>query len=212
MAQVISGGEQGFNALAYGMPHPGTIEFLQGQMSNLTQRLQGAQDIFMQHAQQVYDQFYSSDALRIARAALRHVDTMWQSDSIQLLSEIGQFQNAPLSMIPYIMAEPTTRALYHAQRIDGYSEEYVDIEPGLVGEQHYHYRRVMDGVIVMNEDDSPNAREWYADTFTDELIEGDEDLTIVDQNDILNSWQHQRYFASCENGEDYTSKFNARMG
>lgn len=212
MAQVISGGEQGFSALAYGMPHPGTIDFLQGQMANLTQRLSGAQDVFMAHAQQVFDSFYSSDALRIARAALRHVDSIWQSDSIQLLSEIGQFQNAPAAMIPYLMAEPGTRQMYIDQRIDGYSDSYVDIEPGAVGEQHYHYRRVMDGIIVMNEDTAPNAHEWHSDTFDDDLLEGDSDLVIVDQNDILNSWQHQIYFRSVEDGEDFTSKYNARMG
>ncbi len=212
MAQVVHGGEVGFRALAYGMPHPGTVSFLQSQMQDLTQRLQGAGEIFLQHAQQTYDSFLGSDAVRMARAALRHVDTIWQSDAIQYLGEIGQFQNAPAMMVPYIMAEPETRAMYHAQRLDGYSESYVDIEPDRVGEMHYHYRRVMDGVIVLNEDDSPNAPEWYADTFEDDLMEGDEDLTIVDQNDILLSWQHQRHFIRQEGGDDFTSKFNARMG
>ena len=49
------------------------------------------------------------------------------------------------------MAQPDIRSLYHKGHCDGYSDTYVDMEPGLVGEQHYDYRRVMDGVVEETE-------------------------------------------------------------
>ena len=97
----------------------------------------------------------------------------------------------------------TLRLMYHQQRCEGYTDTYVDMHPGDVGEQHYDYRRVVDG-MVMEQDDELVSVQYF-----DEIKEGDE-LDIDDQVAILRTWDSVKA-AIEENKEDPTSPFNASL-
>jgi hypothetical protein len=190
MAQVLAGGNDAFDALAYGRPHPGTMQFLETQLSHMSQSLTQAGQQFMAGAAEVYDRLNGATAMRILRAAGRAAKSIWQSEDIKALFDIGQFQHAPLVMQRWIMTEPSVRGLYHAQRCDGYSDTYVDLHPHDIGEAHYDYRRVMDGMVVMGtgEDEGWSSTTYFEDTVADEIP-----LSFEDQNDILQTWEAIRW-------------------
>jgi hypothetical protein len=114
-------------------------------------------------------------------------------------------QNASLTMQRWIMAEPTVRTLFHKQLCDGYSDTYVDMYPGRVGEDHYDYRRVMNGVVVPHEE-----RGGDATTYMEDLIPDDVELDLNDQIDIISSWQFIQAKVA-ERNEDPTSKYNGTL-
>ena len=94
--------------------------------------------------------------------------------------------------------------MYHDQRLDGYSDTYVDTDPGVIGEQHYDYRRVMSGIMA------PVADELYYTSYIEQLRDEADELTASDQFRILDTW------ANIENlilsgGKDPTSPWNADM-
>lgn len=211
MANVIYGDDLQFRALAYGAPHPGTLEFLANQFNNVSQVVQNGAAMFTERVRSMYDEFNSETAMRLTQAAIRRVTTLWGGDSIRLLDSIADFQNAPNKMVRWIMAEPSVRELYHQQRLDGYSDLYVDVHPGAVGEHHYDYRRVMDGIVVLNDDPDENTPEWYAVSYIEDLIEDDVALTLPEQVDIMDTWKAVARHIKI-GGDDPTSRYNAQLG
>jgi hypothetical protein len=212
MAQIIDGGNLMFKSLMYGRPHPGTMQFIENQMGYMSQSLSDAGRRFVEEAQNMYAHLESSNAMRAIRSVGRAVRSLWQLDEIRELNDIGQLQHAPLTMQRWVMAQPQIRSLFHQQRLDGYSDSYVDLAPGQIGEEHYDYRRVMDGMVVVDETpDESGEFGWTATTYLEELLPEDSDLMLDEQQDILATWGH--LLSSLERGkEDPTSKYNADLG
>lgn len=177
------GAADAFDALVYPQQHPDTVRFLQNQVSNIANTLTDAGRAFMQRSREVFEQYNSSAAMRFAREVMQSVKGAFETPCIKPLWTVNEMQNASLLMQRWIMANPTVRKMYHAQRCDGYSDTYVDMAPGVIGEDHYDWRRVMDGAIVFDEDG-----DWKSTQYLDELIEGDRDLLHEEKVDILNTW------------------------
>jgi hypothetical protein len=205
MAKLLAGGGDTFDALAYGRPHPGTMQFLEAQLNTATQHLTQAGQSFMATAHDLWERTNGSTAMRVMRAAARAARSLWDSDEIKALLEIGQLQHAPPTMQRWIMAEPTIRKLYHNQACDGYEGTYVDMHPKDIGEGHYDYRRVMDGVVVLDEDGG-----WHSDQWAEELLPDDTDLPLEDQVDILDTWAAIKSHV-VHGKEDPTSKWNSTL-
>jgi hypothetical protein len=212
MAQVFVGGDEYFNALTSGNPHQGTINFIQGQFNNPSSNLSETSRRFQEQARVSIEASLNSTAMRLATAATRKLRSLWNENSIQVLTDVGDFQYAPLVMQRYIMAHPTTRRLYQQERCDGYSDTYVDIHIGDVGEDHYDYRRVMDGVVVFSDEEDENGDlDWSSTTYLDELDEDDEELEFESQLDIIQSWETMDEHYKSGKTDDLTSKYNAEL-
>jgi hypothetical protein len=199
MANLFIGGTREFDALVYNQKHPGTVDYLAQQVERLpfiSQQLTDAGRQFFSTAQQLYDEFNSAEALRLARAALRKAGSTFQSNTIRSCFDVGAMQTAPLVMQRFIMAEPLVRQMYVDQRCDGYADTYVDVHPGEIGRSHYDYRRVMDGMVV----DGGEEADWKATMFIEDLLEGDRELAADEKVDILNTWDMVR--ALMEAGDD----------
>ena len=211
MAQIIDGGTLTFDALVYGKMHSGTQNFLASKVQDMTYGLTDAGRRFMSGAQDLYERVSGSEAARMLRAAGRAVSNVWRADDIRTLIDIGSIQHAGLQMQRWIMAEPTIRSLYHKEQVDGYSDTYVDMHPGVVGESHYDYRRAMDGlVMVAEEEDEEGEFGWSATTYFEDLYEDDNDLDLEEQLDIQDTWRALREHI-LRKGDDPTSKFNAAL-
>ena len=111
----------------------------------------------------------------------------------------------------YLMAEPTTRQMYIDQRCDGYSDTYVDVDPGTIGPAHYDYRRATDGLLM--DSPTPDANGdygWTAVTYMEELLPDDVELTLSEQVDIQYSWQWLKAIMA-EGEQDPVSRYNADL-
>lgn len=207
--QVITGGARTFSALAYQNQHPENQNYFAQKLQNFTQTFGDAVGNvaggFMSNAGELFDKFYGSEAVRLAKAAVRKVKSIWERDDIRELFGIGEIQQAKLIMQRWIMAEPVYRQMYHEQRCDGFSNSYVDLEPGAVGDAHYDYRRVMDGLLVDDEEEG-----WSMTHYIEDLREGDVDLELDEQLTILSVWDVVRMHAKA-GGEDPGSVYGDKL-
>jgi hypothetical protein len=199
---LTASGDNEFDALVYGArKHPGTIAYLQKQLEpfrsggGLTEF--GRQ--FADTARSLYESFNGSEAMRLARAAIRRAGALYMSDTIQSIWELGRLQNAPVAMQRWIMAEPETRRLFHQQRCDGFSDTYIDVEPGAIGEAHYDWRRIHDGLAQKTADG-----ELVFEQYWERLKEGDRHLELDEQSDIIATHSFARAHALAGT-EDHTS-------
>lgn len=200
MATLVEGGSDLFDALAYTMPQPGVYDFLAHRAQNYSNLLTSSGSQFLQNVKSYYDAITESEAMRIARAAMRKVENIWNADTIRYINDVQHMQAAGLQMQRWIMAEPTIRQMYIRQECEGYGDAYVDQDPGLVGERHYDYRRVMNGIVVEQDEG------WYASTFIEDLRPGDRELMLDEQADILHTWENVRA-AIRHRKQDPTSRF-----
>jgi len=186
--QVGYGDDMAFRALVYGAErHPGTINYLENSVSsvaNLSNTLTEAGQQFFANSREMLNSFTGSQAMQLARAALNKMNNLFSRTDIHFISELDKLQNAQPIMQRFIMAQPDVREIYHQQRCDGYSDTYVDMEPGGVGENHYDYRRVMNGIFVADEEGNDKVS-IYLDT----LHEGDRELSHDEQTSILKTWE-----------------------
>lgn len=185
MVTIVDGGRNAYAAISFGMPNPNTVTFLQNQFSTLSNVMGDVGNTFIQRGRELFDKYHGVEAMRLAKAAIRATQHMFMHDTILELSTISQLQQAKPVMQRWIMACPDIRTVYHRQQCDGYSGSYVDMHPGMIGPDHYDYRKVMDGVMVVGDDDSDF--DWKYNTWFDDE-EGDINLTFSDKTAILSVW------------------------
>lgn len=211
MVQVITGGEEVFDALLYGKKHPSTSAFLRQQVENVSDRLTDASRSFFSHARDVYERISGSEAARRARAASRSLKSIWNTDDVHAMTEVHQMQHAKPVMQRWIMAQTDIRRLFQKQRCDGYEGSYVDVFPGDIGENHYDWRRVNNGFVhFVTDEDGNETDDWYASTYMDDLLPDDEELTLEEQVDIHDTWSNVVAQIRA-GGSDPTSKWDSEL-
>jgi hypothetical protein len=204
MASFYEGNLDTFKAVIHGEAHPNTARFLENMVDRPSMAIGAASQAFMGRAREVYDQVSGSNAMRRIRAAGRQIGSQWDRNEIRPLLTVPQLQVAPLKMQRWLMAEPTVRKLYHSQQCDGYSEQYIDNAPGDIGDSHYDYRRVMNGIVAETEDG------WVSTEYLDDIPDDDIDLEFDQQYDILRSWSTIAA-AVMRKEDDPTSIYNAEL-
>lgn len=191
MSGVLYGGVNDANALLYGRKHPNAIAYLEQNATRFQQYLEqspmltDAGRMFFQQSQEAIQQVIEADAMRYANAALRKVQEMFQPDIIKPLWDLAGLQTASLTMQRWIMADPTVRELYQQQRLDGFSDTYVDMHPGTIADSHYDYRQVMHGLM---QDDPDDPEGFKVSFYFDELVEGDRELVLDEKIAITSTW------------------------
>ncbi|MBW6072775.1 hypothetical protein KZ856_38035, partial [Pseudomonas aeruginosa] len=118
---------------------------------------------------------------------------------------LEQLQTANPIMQRYIMAQERLRGMHLNNMVEGYADSYVNHHGDRVGERHYDYRRVMDEVLVVN-DDHTVVKQFY-----EEIPEGDKELSLYEKVDILRSWNLVNV-ALDENEMDPTSPVGNLLG
>jgi hypothetical protein len=205
MVMIVQGDTNVFNALVYGAErHPNTMQYLQNQASQFSGALTEFGQTFMQGAQQLYETFNSSEAMRAARAAVRKFDAIFLPDRIQMLETIGNLQHAPLTMQRYIMAEPTVRRYFLTQRVDGYSDTYQNVWGNDWKVDHYDWRQIHNGVMEETEEGHV-MHHWL-----DDVLEGDRPLHFGEKVDAIHSGESAAAYIELGR-EDPTDKRNNKL-
>lgn len=169
-------------------------DYLQHQMSNIASK-------FGAMGNQIYDTLansynYLTDSLRkySIRNELEREGVIELDNHFEYIDTFEGLQNANVAMQRWIMAEPTIRAIYLEQNCNGYGKEYINLSGDTVGEENYDYRRVMNGILTIDENDYNTAP-----TYIDDLIEGDRELELYEQDRVIQTWQAMRHImATCK--------------
>ena len=174
----ISGGEDAFNSLLF-TPRPEVVEYLQQNMYQALDKLQGYNDQFVQVTQNMFNAVNSADAIQRAKQFLHSAQSSIDPNAIYPLYE-NNIYDANTVMQRYVMVEPTIRKLYEEQRCYGYDDMFLDINPDITAKnikEHDDYRAVMDGVLQFTDDTG------YWENYLDVTP-----LDIMDQVAVLTTW------------------------
>ena len=208
--------------MLYPDQHQNNQNFIQERIQQVSQQLGSVVSDFgtkfMERAKNLYEQAYNSQAVLAAKAAIRATKGLFHPNAIVQLDSVDELRSAQPVMQRYLMANPIVRQLYLEQRIDGYSDTYVNVHGKVIGNEHYDYRRVMDGMIVDHElqqmltgkavDES--APEWTATTYFEDLLQDDRELTAMEQTDMLNNYRLQAI--AIQQLKDPTNLFGGDIG
>lgn len=205
MINVIHGvGANAFDALIYPEQSIANQMYFQNQINTFSNTLSDFGRGFMEAARAAYDKINSSEAIHLAKVAIQAAKGLLNPNVVTPLQSLAQLQAATPVMQRWVMACPEVREVYHQQRCDGYSETYVDLYPDQVGENHYDYRRVMNG-MVQEDGDS-----WIVNQYPDELVEGDRELLHQEQDFIISSWNLAKLFMEAKK-DDPTNQFGGKL-
>lgn len=208
MVQVVQAGNIAtFDYLLYPEQNFMNQTYLENQLNNFSNQISDFGRKFLEETKTIYNKINDSSVIRAAKAAIRSVKGIFHPNSIVALVTLDEIRSAQSAMQRYIMAEPTIRETFHLQRCNGFSDTYVDNYPGQVGEQHYDYRRVMDGIV--RDVETEEGYDWVATRYFEELVEGDRELTLNEQVSIMTSWDIAKAFLQA--GEDPTDMFGGSL-
>jgi len=199
---IVYGGSDAFDALLYPGQNQANTQYFQQQFQTLSNTLTEYGRSFIAGAQEVYDRLNSSAIVNLGRAALRAAEGLFHPNQIVEIDNLESLQMAQPMMQRWVMSEPTIRAMYHKGTCAGYSDTYVDMSPGKIGEEDYNYRRVMNGVF----DEKQGAFKEYYET----LYKDDRELIAAEKLDILSTWDIVRMFAEAR-GADPTDPYGGML-
>jgi hypothetical protein len=187
IANVVYGGNGAFDALLYRQENPLNQLYIEAQLDRVNATLTDSGRAFMAASRELYDQLYNNEAVQLARSALRSAKSLFAPNKVIYLDELEQLQAASPLMMRWVMSQPDLRTLHHQQRCHGYGELYTtDFSPNEVGEADYNWRRVMDGVVVVDTEDEQTG--WYSRQYVEDLLPGDRTLDAFEKLDIVGTW------------------------
>lgn len=184
MGQVLTLGAESVDQLLFG--NKGHI------LNNyLSQQLERIQPTFNEFSSRVYNALQSSynfiNDKMVQYGILNQLSQQGvhvADDYYRELLSFQELQTANLTMQRWVMSHPQIREYYLQQNIDGYSETYNNVFGKGVGEADYNYRRVMDGALVDNDDDTFTIKYYVED-----LLEGDVPLDHYQKTRIRNTYE-----------------------
>lgn len=211
MAQVVVGDREVLDQIMFGSPPP----ILQQYLASTQQRFMGTLNEigvqFANTANNLFARLDSSEAMRLARAALRTVEIFGVADVIKEISSLEQLRIAPSTMIPYIMACPELTDLYNEGVIDGYAGRWNPTSySNLRGWDNPYYAQVMQGQMTFTEDEeSGNVVYECTSIMEDDFFDDLPALLPEEADDIQTTWDHVRWYIKAK--QDLTSVYESEI-
>lgn len=207
MARLVAAPSGGslFGKGLFGNLSQNTVSYLQGQIQSLAATGSDYGKRMYERSMQIFNEINSDQAVMAAEAVLTQMESMSGQDMIEPLLTLPQLQSARSQMQNWIMVNPIVRQAWYDGKVEGYSDTYVDPEPGLVGHEMSAYRTLMNGVFVPHEEAS-----YQYSLYFDRATSIDEVPTIRQVAAILDS--HEAAEAAIEAGEqDPTSQYGSSL-
>jgi hypothetical protein len=182
---VMNHGTMGVDAILYGNQNQAVQNYLVNNIASLTDTLTDAGRNFMASAGELYQRFNGEAVVNVTKGILRNAKGLFMDDVIRDYTTSYQTVTAKPIMQRWIMAHQDLRSEYHNCLVDGYADSYTDLYGNVVGEDHYDWRRVMNGVAV----DLDADEGWKLQFFPDDLVDGDSELHHLEKVSILSTWE-----------------------
>lgn len=192
-----------FDHALFPTQHVSNFHYVQQQLQSFSDLLTDTGRMFMQQYGNHYASINHSEIARKARKAASDAGQAFDASAIVALETVEQLQNAQYNMQRYIMANPMYRALFHSNRVEGYSDTYVDNAPNDIGESHLDYRRATTGLLVENDDG------FRVRIFMDDVDPEDPPLAHDQRINIARTWGAVEY--NVEKGIDIGNKFGGEV-
>lgn len=125
----------------------------------------------------------TSSAIQALRNITSKQENVWNTNNIYQCGSIEELQIANPVQQRYIMAQPRLRDMFLNNSVEGYGDSYVNYGGDNVGDKHYDYRRVTNGIMMEQPDESFTVK-----VFFEEIPEGDVELTLHQQVDCIRNW------------------------
>lgn len=198
-----------FDYFLFPTQNPLHDSYFQQQVETFSNKLTDIGRSFMEGTRKIYETANDSRAINLAKAALKYARGALHPNMVVPLKTLADLQCAQPIMQRYMMANPMVQQYYFDNRIEGYSDSYVPLDHGKIGESNYDYRRVMNGIIT-NVEEPDGSLTWVAPQYYEELREGDRELDMQEQSTILKSWDILELFLHAGK-EDPTSIYGAKI-
>lgn len=222
MAIAVYGDREVMDRMMFGAPTPQLMDYINQSSQYFVNSLTDVGRSFVNHATSLFTRMDTSEAMQIARAALRMANTYFQNDVIYTMTSVSQLQEAPDSMVRWIMTDPVL-AQYHADnRIDGYGNRFVNPYPGLYGWDNPDYQQVYSGWMntvvetkeVTLEDGSIDTVEEFYDVWTEALEDEDyvHDVQLLDVEASAIILAHELAAIAVARNQDPTSYYDSQIG
>lgn len=154
MARYVGGSASAaFGQGLFGQLSSGTMSYLQNQISQLSLGGDFRKEL-VERSQKLFQDISSSAAFQMADAVLMQAEACMGQDIIEYLSTVQQMQTAASQMQYWIMENPYMREQWQKGRIEGYTDTYVDPEPGAEGEARSGHQKLWHGVLREHEEQS----------------------------------------------------------
>lgn len=206
MANLIQASGDVFSAMVHGHESPRGRRFLEEQLERTSAVIGEGSKRFMERARATFDAFNVDAVERSVRAIKGRLNSRWQDHNVRPLRTLEEFQQATLTMQRWLSANPKGRQLFQKDRCHGWRDTYVDMEPGVWGERHTDWQKVNNGLVVTDEEGNSSITVYF-NAFDEN---GDEELSLAEQRDILESWSFENYYLAL-GGDDPTSPSNGSL-
>lgn len=159
-----------------------TVQWVNERATALRSTISSTASSFFDQARTVHQMISSSDAVQALRNLTAKVTDLWSSNQIGRMGSLEALQTANPINQRWIMANTNVREMYLANSIEGYHGSYVNLHGLGVDDEHYDFRRVMDGLIT------PTVNRTEVKQYHEILKEGDVHLSLHEKVDIINNW------------------------
>lgn len=215
---VVDGGFDAVGAImGSGRPTPAAFQYFNNQYQNIVSMAQNVGNVVLQQvydgAATMYNHIMTSRPWEIAEGIFNQASHMMDPNMVRPLHTVSEMQAARPIMQRWIMANPEIRQMHIDNKVEGYHESYINTQPGLVGVQHYDYRRATNSMFTFvprADETSTDPQLWQATTYVEALLEGDRELSHYEKKDIGITWDALMH-AMSNQSFDPTSIFNARL-
>lgn len=212
MAQIVRGDREVFSHMLFGGPDPYLQQYIQETNNHFSTMLTSVGQQFVQNAQNIFSRIESNEALRLARAAMRKVNTYLQEDVIYQMTTIDELQEAPNIMVQWIMTHPQLRQLHKDEVIDAYGNRYIDVQPGAYKWNHQDYCTVYGGWMeqrteIITKDDGTQTEEHFVEYVTPLEDESDVEV-LLDEEAVMIHQAHVLVDRALAEKRDPTSYYD----
>jgi len=189
MGNQVGSAEMRVNALLYGPTTEAMSAYMRNQFNHALPAMDHVAQAHYERARSLYTEANRQEVVDFMAqyANQHHHVAVTPVQYVARLTELAEFQDASPYMQRWIMADTAIRQQAMDGQRYGYFETYYDMEPGLVGQEHYDWRQVNDGMVHVPAE-GPATWSFYPD----ELLGSDEKLSPAQQHAILDTQENAR--------------------